>query len=295
MHPLPTKPAGSGSSPSERGSVLLVVLVVLALLSVLVVTYVERSRLAVIESRNQLTWLQAHSAARSALAFAETLLVKPPALPGACTLTDDWAKTFNGQQVGTAAFSLHIEDESGKISLRGLLLPDGTPDPMRLRMINRLFRELGLDDVVLPANLLTWLRDDKGPHARLQNLQELAQIPGFSAIMVDRLRPHLTVHTEGRVNINTASPPVLLSLSGEITPVLAERLIAARPFAKIYDIRQVDGFTDRLLNPIFSLLAVDSKIFHVSGTGQSQGITVLIHAVMERRGEKLRMMSWSEE
>jgi general secretion pathway protein K len=62
--------------------------------------------------------------------------------------------------------------------------------------------------------------------ADFQSLDELRLVRGFSAQMVDALRPYLTVYGDGRVNVNTAGVPVLMALG--LNEDVAARLIAVR-------------------------------------------------------------------
>src|SRR5437764_2406531 len=68
---------------------------------------------------------------------------------------------------------------------------------------------------------------------RLQRLDELTRIRGFSDSLADRTAPFVTVQGDGRVNLNTAPVAVLASLPG-FDPAAAADLSAQREHGAVF-------------------------------------------------------------
>lgn len=74
--------------------------------------------------------------------------------------------------------------------------------------------------------------------APLDRVEELRSLPQISATTYDRIAPHVTVVGNGRVNINTASVPVLFTLP-EMTPPAATAIVARRrlaPYRNVFEV-----------------------------------------------------------
>src|SRR3989442_1472879 len=153
-----------------------------------------------------------------------------------------WAEGSGRQPLGAGWVEVTAEDEARRLPLGVPELADAVP---------RLFRLLGLDDPALTDALLDWTDADDTPRplgaerayylslappyaprdAPLASVGELALVRGFTPLVVARLRPHVTVAPEARVNPNTASREVLLAVVEDAATV--ERLVAARAQAAI--------------------------------------------------------------
>ncbi|GAG76982.1 unnamed protein product, partial [marine sediment metagenome] len=67
------------------------------------------------------------------------------------------------------------------------------------------------------------------------------------------LNAYLTVYGDGKININTASLPVLQALHSDIDGSLAQEIVEYRkdtPFKKITDLKEIFGIDDRIYNEI---------------------------------------------
>ena len=116
---------------------------------------------------------------------------------------------------------------------------------------------------------------------------------GFDAQAASRLTRYFTVYSDGLVNINTAPKEVLMALSGEITPEMAEKLIerrSAKPFANASDIREVKGF-ETLVFSLQGRIKVKSDIFRVRTRAMSGGVAREVEAVV-RIGKPGKVLYW---
>ena len=229
------------SRRDERGVALLAAVAGLAVLGVLAVGLAHTSAVDQHLARNALAALQADALARSGVAAAAVFLTErdPDAIdwPHA-----PWAEGSGRQPLGAGWVEVTAEDEARRLPLGVPELADAVP---------RLFRLLGLDDPALTDALLDWTDPDDAPRplgaerayylglappyaprdAPLASVGELALVRGFTAPIVARLRPYVTVAPEARINPNTASREVLLALVEDAAT--AERLLAARARAPI--------------------------------------------------------------
>jgi len=101
------------------------------------------------------------------------------------------------------------------------------------------------------------------------------------------LRDYLTVHGEGKININTAPALVLQSLSEQITPALARMIVTRRrqiPFENISELRDLPGFSAVIYQGIRNRVTVQPKnrYYHVSARGYAQKARSTINAVLKR-------------
>ena len=146
-------------------------------------------------------------------------------------------------------------------------------------------------------------------------IDELLLVQGVDTPIFKRLSPYLTVYGEGRVNINTASRPVLIALGmdGE----LADKVLSARRgkdgieataddyvFQKTYGIAsELKGFvnlTDAEVAVIDQLnqqrkLDTNSRHYSISATGKLNNLTSskTIHCVFNTKESKIE--SWKED
>jgi type II secretory pathway component PulK len=156
----------------------------------------------------------------------------------------DGCLTFERVTESGTAFGL--EDEQGRLNV----------NKARPEMLQRLLGE-GNDELV--QSILLWRTPasepaglerendfyEARPHpyrcklAPFESVEELLMVRGMTPGLFNRLRPHVTVYTNGLVNLNTASRPVLLALGFDET--FAERLIGYRKGADGQEGTEDDG------------------------------------------------------
>jgi type II secretory pathway component PulK len=120
------------------------------------------------------------------------------------------------------------------------------------------------------------MEGDLPPEAALRNqgsfdslASELGSVPGFTPDKVQRLLPFIANTNLSNVNVNAASVEVLMALSPDITPDIAQKIVEFRnpqnggPYTS--DMRNqltaIAGAT--VINPIASLLAPQGSYFEV--------------------------------
>ncbi len=110
------------------------------------------------------------------------------------------------------------------------------------------------------------------------------------------LGQYVTVHGEGKININTANLRVLQALDLEIDEVLAQAIIdyrQEREFAGIADLRRVGGVTEEIFRRVERLITTEeSQFFSIEALGRVREATRLIKAVVERTPEGPEIIYW---
>jgi len=293
-------------APGEKGAALIIALVVTAVMATVIVEIIsvvhgQAGRTAAfIEGR------KAAVAAEGAVELVERYLAT---LPGGYTYLD---KSSFVMTVDGIVLEASVEDESGKIQVNSLVFPNGEVNGSAYSSVRSLFAAssiepsatdaladwLDIDDTSRPggaeAGYYTRLPGAYSPkNGHLYTLGELALIKGIGAKPVERLTKFLTVYTDGLVNINTAPKEVIMALSDEITPSMADGLIERRsekPFSDTAGVRGVKGF-ETLGFGLQGRIKVKSDIFRVKTRAISGGVLREVEAVV-RLGKPGKVLYW---
>ena len=120
----------------------------------------------------------------------------------------------------------------------------------------------------------------------LDTLEELHLIAGMTDEFYSFFEPSLTIFGEGKMNINTASPLILKSISVSFNDNDIVKIIGARPFAEVKD------FNDFVVNSLLKtadfnknpevLLTTGGDIFKIESVAQVGNATKRIVMVMDR-------------
>jgi len=244
------------------------------------------------------------------------------------TLDEIWSREAPPIELGDGTIRVTVEDEERKIPLNRLVLPNGNaPDEQRLAVFRRLLDTLGIDGAVADA-VVDWLDNDDMPRSggaesayylglpypyRSKNdlfdtVEELRLVRGVTQEVFEKLRPCVTVHSSGKVNLNTAPKEVLMSLSagadaleaGAIDGATADSILAYRkehPFTKPDEIGNVSPFLRELYRRtrVRDLVDVRSTAFHVRSTGEFGDTSRTVDAVGIRSGNEIQWRFWRLE
>ncbi len=246
-------------------------------------------------------------------------------------LTDVWALAQPPYELGGGTIALAIEDEERKINVNNLIMPQGkAPNDQNVAVFRRLLEILAIDPSVADA-VLDWLDNDESSRVGgaessyylslpypykckndlLDTVDELRLVRGVTPEVFEKLRPYVTVHSSGKVNINTAPKEVLMALSagqgetsmGEIDEKAADALIASRqdrPFqnsaALKSDLAAVSPVLGNIYGTIFkNLIDIRSVNFRIRATGDVAGTVRTIDAVGTRTGNAILWRYWRLE
>jgi general secretion pathway protein K len=244
------------------------------------------------------------------------------------TLDQVWSRPVPSIELGDGTILVTVEDEGRKINLNRLILPNGNaPDEQRLAVFRKFLAILDIDPSIADA-VVDWLDVDDTPRVggaessyylslpysyRAKNdlfdtLDELRLVRGMTAERFEKLKPFVTIHSSGTVNINTAPKEVLIALSagqdaaeaGEITASMADQIIEYRkdnPFQNARNIGNVSPALKDLYDKtrFRDLIDVKGTAYHVRSTGDISGTLRTIDAVGLRSGIDIQWRYWRLE
>ncbi|KIH75831.1 general secretion pathway protein K [Geoalkalibacter ferrihydriticus] len=219
----------------EKGMVLLMVLVVVALLSALLTEFAFSTLvdLRLVETYRDST--RSYYLARGGVRAGQMILQEDQNHYDA--RNELWGQGVANFPVGDeGVITIDIEDLDGRLAINALVRGNN-PEPVQRERLTRLFEHFDFDHPAdMVAALIDWLDTDSETYDQdgalgaesnyyqslnppymarngpLVSLDELALVRGFTPEIVDRLRPHVTIYGNLRVNLNTASPEVIATL-----------------------------------------------------------------------------------
>lgn len=307
----------------KRGSALLLTLLVVATLTGLSLVFSEDSSLELNLAGYSRDGYQAYQAARSGAHVALALL-NADENKDVDSLGEDWGQFGSDglpmkfpEDVSASGI---IVDENGKLNLNTLFDEAGVIDEKKEKEIVRLFSTLGLPENAV-APLLDWMDKDNiermegAESSYYQNLdipyacpnasfftpgqiflvKGMKEIERFGEDKGRKLLDFLTVHSDGKININTASREVLQCLSEKIDSGLAEAIVEYRKeqeFSVAGDLMKVAGIDEELLNEIKDRMTVKSSAFSIEIKGRSQDALSMIKAIVLRNEDGFHLVYW---
>jgi general secretion pathway protein K len=286
----------SSSAKSGRGFVLFVVLVMVAVVSAFLFSLYTLSQ----KSYSRAVWLKdyatAYHAAVSAVKIALSFLREDK--NGFDGEGDDWARPIVYSYRGIA-ISIRIEDECGKLNIN-------TITKERYYSIHsRLLEELEVEPLVADA-IKDWIDRDSEPmpngaeedyyaqfgyrpsNENLKSLEELFYVKGISKTLFKRLKPYLTVHSAGKINVNSAPKKLLLALSEDMSEEAADSIIEARPIKELPKIRELPAMSDELYYEIKPLITNRCDYFRISAVASFGEATAEVEAYTSRK----KVLEW---
>jgi general secretion pathway protein K len=313
---------GKRRREGEKGVALILTLLILTLL---VVTGLELNRAVRVEATlagNFRDLTQAAYIAQSGVEVARALIQRDnPAYDG---LDERWAQFeilsfLSSHLFPEGHFTGRIADENSKFNPNGLLDSYGNVNSKKREQLERLLILLGHSTDWIEA-LLDWMDADDQPRGRgaerdyyrslknpyspsnrpLDSVEELLLLKGMDPAIFygneerEGLRNFLTVHSDGRINVNTASLPVLMSLSPKVDEAMAQALVDHRrkgPFQKAEDLRSVPGW-DSVYPLVSSEITVGSNYFSVEILGNYREARASVQTVIRRDGGRTRILFW---
>lgn len=304
----------------RQGVVLLLVLSTIALFTVMAVNFSADEGLDIELAYNFRDSVQAQYIARSGIEAAITILKKDDASHD--SEDEDWGgfpeyALAASEYLKGPAFTGTITDESGKFDLNCLVIGEQKDREFRKAQFKRLFEVLETDisqgelDELAEA-VRDWEDEDDETVSGAENdyyqsldtpyeckngpmdcPEEILLVKGmkpeyyYGTENYKGLKDYVTVGTGGKINLNTASDVVLMSVSISLTEDVAEAIKAKRPFtqtsanwAQEFDIQGTADETawiNKTLDIRSDLFSADMK-----GTMPS-GAQINITAILDRR------------
>ncbi len=236
-------------------------------------------------------------------------------------LDESWASTVSDAPLGEGTFTHTITDEEGKINLNNLVR-ENTPNPIKVEQLKRLFEHMDIDpNLVNP--IIDWMDTNDDPQVMtplgaesavygqrdppysaknglLSMLSEIRLVAGITDEIYKRIRPYVTIYgdppqidPEGKINVNTADKPVLISLDKKMDEAIAGDLIAGRPFKHVAETQGI--LPTDVYQRITPLITQHSRFFSIKATGTVRGVTKVVHAVVKREAGTVKMVHFEVE
>ncbi|HOP46113.1 MAG TPA: type II secretion system protein GspK [Desulfobacteraceae bacterium] len=250
------------------------------------------------------------------------------------SLTEPWAYSSavshnSSLMFEDGRFELEILDLSGRIQINQLIDKSGNYNPEQKELLTRfLYNEQfdleseevddlidAIKDWIDPDNEITGFGAENSYYQALDKpypcgnapflfLEDMLYVRG----MTERLyygteeKPgvsyYLTVHGDGRININTADQLVLKCLSEEIDSEMVEGIVEYR-MNEDMDINEptwynnVPGMRHIVINP--EIITTLSTYFKISSLGIKDHVNKQITGIVKRNDRTVKILSWKKE
>ena len=317
----------------NRGVALILVILMISVLVAVTIELNRSTRSDIHEAANLSDGIKLLYIAKSGFDAGAALLLADR--QGYDALTADWGNIRLIEEKSKLLFpdgyfTVPIEDEAGKININKLA--DGNAYNPDIRdLLIRLLRlpEFNLDtkkieDIV--EAIKDWIDPDEdrtgagaesahyqaldrpysAKNGPLDCIEELLMIKG----MTDRLyygtqempglRQMLTVHGDGKINLNTAPKPILRSLSPDMTAELADRMDEYRKNRE-HDLSSTTWYQKipEMANISIEsrLVTTSSNYFRIVSTGVLNRMTRTVSGVIRRGPDRTtyKLLSWKTE
>lgn len=245
----------SRSRHGQTGVAIITAMLLIALGTITMVSVVSRQQLDLQRERNEGMIQQARAFGISGERFAAALLYRDTQAAlreNSDSLEDDWALTIPPVPIDNASIQGCIVDMQGRFNLNNLINAEGEAVEQFTIQLKRLLTELNIDELKAEA-IVDWIDSDpnatipdgaeddyytglevgyRAANSPMVSVSELQLVKGFSSAIEEEredynlLLPHLaalpTTNGPTAINVNTATPEVLASLSDEIKPLAAD-------------------------------------------------------------------------
>ena len=235
----------------QGGVAIITAMLVIALGSITMVAISSSQQLDMQRERNEGLIQQARALGISGERFAAALLyrdVQAGLRENSDSFDDDWAQTIPPVPIDNASIQGCVVDMQGRFNLNNLINVDGVMQDIYAIQFRRLLAQLNIEPAKADA-VIDWLDEDliftvpegaeddyytslevgyRAANAPFVSVTELQLVKGFSSAVPEEvedyelLLPHISALPidlgPTAVNVNTATPEVLASLSDEVAP-----------------------------------------------------------------------------
>lgn len=161
-----------------------------------------------------------------------------------------WAYDLPPLPVDGGVVQGRVTDLNGRFNLNNLVLADGTVSAPHLAQFRRLLQTLGVSDQIAAAAVVDFIDPDgettmpdgaedayylgtdpphRTPNGPLASISELALLRDFDQTLLPVIAPHVVaLPARTRLNVNTLTAAVLMSLAPDISEAVADGLVDAR-------------------------------------------------------------------
>ncbi len=191
-----------------------------------------------------------------------------------------------------SSLSIKVEDENSKFKINSIIYTNGVTNEKALLSLKKLLEYLNINPSLALA-IADWIDPDSEPrlsdseynakNSYLWSVDELKFIEGVDKKIFDTISPFITIYGNGKININTARLPVLVSLHTDMTETLAKKIIDYRestPFEDVTHVQRVSGI-ETIGQSLIGTIIVKSSTFRVTAKATVNEITRVVESVMD--------------
>ena len=298
-------PSRAFSHCAERGAAVIMAMLTVALVVSLSAAVLAEFGASVESVSGRHDLAQARWLARGTIDWARNVLADDKRTTGAVDYVgESWSVKMSLTAVEEGDVSGEIDDISGRFNLNAVITDKGEPRAAGIAAFARLLQQAGGLSQAVANNqasvLADWVRfaedaTKKSPSessekksrfaAPLPIVDELVNVPGFSASTVERLRPFIAaLPPESRLNLNCATAEVLFASLGSITMDQAQGIVSDRAKASFKDLVDFNQrYASRYKVSADPLLhTTGSRFFLASGRARFGTATTRIQALLDR-------------
>lgn len=302
---------GLASASSQRGVALVTAMFVVAIVATLSAFLAVSQQVWLRQAQNMSDLAQVDAISRGAVGFAAVLLAQDTNR-NVDHLGEKWNETIPPLPVEGGFVTIRIEDAQSRFNLNNVV-SGGQAKGTEVEILRRLLRNFELDPALADA-VVDWIDSDSvvqggaedldyinlaTPYRTggqlLQTVDELRRVKGFTAAIVDQLRPHVTALPdvgEKAINVNTATPDVLAALT-DTPPAALKPLLEARDNTGFTEKKT---FADQVPKKIDATYDVKTQFFLVKVETSIGRIVRRTEALLERQteGNKALAVRWHQ-
>ncbi len=310
-----TYPGRRAFAQQQRGAAVLVAMLVVAIAALAASSFMFRSQVEWRRFENLSRMDQAQSVLRAAQQWGATVLLDDARNSSVDHRGEAWATRLPPVEAENYRIWGLMEDQEGRFNLNNLVA-NGEIDKQQLAIFVRLLSALRVPESLAGA-VADWLDADDLPfnsnsvdspyYATLQtpyratnqpliNINELLRVKDMNRNTLAMLRPFVTVlPTRTPINVNTASPEVLVALVQGLSSEEAYSMVAKRErtyYRNITDFQQAlpSGTTAPA-----SGISVSSQYFLVHVRASNERLSVGNQALYRRVGADMPKLVWRTE
>lgn len=318
----------------SSGFALILTILVISLLVALTLQFNVSMRADLYGAANLRDGTKLACIAKSGVNLACAVLFKDALDSKVDSLTEAWAdsKTLSSASAlmfEQGRFEVQITDHSGRIQINQLVDKEGKYNPKQKDLISRFLSsaEFGLDaqevgnlldalkDWIDPDNEVTGFGEESSYYQALQvayscrngpmeYLEELLLVKGITRELFygtqekPGISHYLTVYGDGKININTAAPLVLGSLSDQLDQEMIQDMVVYREDEQndLKDLtwyKKVPGISDVTIDP--ELVTTASTYFEITSNAIKEAMSKRVKSMIDRKEGTPKILSWKVE
>jgi general secretion pathway protein K len=310
----------------DSGFALILTILIISLIVAITLQFNTSMRSDMYDAASMKEGIELTCIAKSGFSYACAVLSQDD--PAVDSLHEDWAdqkllSSNSATMFENGRFEVRIIDYSGKIPINSLVEGEKY-EALLTRFLSLEVFGLGSEDV---GNLVDAIKDWVDPddevtkfgaengyyqaldrpysckNAPLDSVEELLFVKGITKELFygTREKPgisgYLTVYGNGRININTADPLVLRSLSDQIDQEMVEEMVAYREDEKndLNDpawYKNVPGMSHVSMN---DLQTTSSTCFKIESEGHKETMRKRVTGTVERKEGTVKVLAWKIE